>query len=194
MPPGIVDARDMDVPPGNAPTRMFPVVHAGSIPGVNLDAWSLSTFGEVRRPREFRWAELLRLPREHRTVDLHCVAGWSVMGSVWEGVPLREILARSEPHNEATFIMFHCDGGYTTGVPLAIADDVLLAIRRNGEDLSPEHGYPLRVIVAGRYAWKSAKWLRRIELMPAERCGYREWYGYHNNADPWQEQRFTSAE
>ena len=183
------DERANLVPSGNWPTRLFPVVHQGVIPVVDLSSWSLSVTGEVFDELHLGWSDFMALSREEREIDLHCVAGWSVMGSCWEGVSLRTLLTLTSFRNDARYIMLHCDGGYTTGVPLAAADDMLLAVRRNGATLAPEHGFPVRAVVSGRYAWKSAKWLRRIELMPAERAGYREWYGYHPNADPWQEER-----
>ena len=181
------------IPPGNYVTQRWPVLHAGSIPPFNAATWDLTTFGLVDHPLTLSYADVLALPRVQVTSDFHCVTRWSTLDNHWEGVSFRELLRRTKPTDEARYVTFHCDGSYTANLPLSVLDndDVLLAFARNGEPLTPEHGYPLRAIVPKRYAWKSAKWLRGIEFMAHDRAGFWERYGYHNNADPWREERFA---
>ena len=123
--------------------------------------------------------------------DIHCVTRWSKLDTVWPGVPVSEVLGRAGVHEDVTHVMAYSDGGYTTNMPLEVIldDDVLLAHTYDGKPLEPDHGAPLRLLVPKRYFWKSAKFLRKLELMPADRMGFWELNGYHNDADPWAEQR-----
>lgn len=181
------------VPPGQYLTERWPVLHHGGIPSFNPATWDLRVFGLVEEPLRFTWDEFLALPRVTITADMHCVTRWSKLDNTWEGVSAREIVERARPTPEARFVLFHADGGYTANIPFAaFADeDVLLAIAHNGEELAPEHGYPLRAVVPKRYAWKGAKWLRAIEFLAQDRLGFWEKYGYNNDADPWREERFA---
>lgn len=117
--------------------------------------------------------------------DMLCVTRWSKLVNDWDGVAFRTIAELAHPQLSARFITFHCDGGYTTNVPLDVGgdDDVVFAMKRDGEVLSPDHGYPLRAVIPMRYAWKSAKWIRAVEFMTEDRLGYWERYGYSNSAD-----------
>jgi DMSO/TMAO reductase YedYZ molybdopterin-dependent catalytic subunit len=125
--------------------------------------------------------------------DIHCVTTWSKLDTKWEGVLFRELMDSVEVNPEARFVMVHCEQGFTTSVPLEVLmdDDVLLAYRYDDQSLTPEHGYPLRLVVPKKYFWKSAKWVRGLELMAQDRLGFWEVRGYHNSADPWKEERYS---
>jgi DMSO/TMAO reductase YedYZ molybdopterin-dependent catalytic subunit len=181
------------VPPGQYPTDRWPVLHVGAVPGFDPATWDVQVFGLVERPMRLTWAELQALPTVEITADMHCVTRWSKLGNRWEGVALRHLLDLAGVKPQARYLVFHCEGGYTANLPLEVAggDDVLLALKHGGEPLAPEHGFPLRAVVPKRYAWKSAKWLRGIELLAEDRPGFWEQYGYSNSADPWQEERFA---
>jgi DMSO/TMAO reductase YedYZ molybdopterin-dependent catalytic subunit len=185
---GIDPAR---VPPGQYLTERFPVLTVGPNPAYDLGAWDFGVFGEVEDELQLSWDELLALPQKDVTVDIHCVTRWSKLDTAWRGVPARELLERARPKPAATHVMAYSDGGYTTNLPLAVLyeDDVLLAHTYDGKPLEPDHGAPLRLLVPKRYFWKSAKFLRKLELMSEDRMGFWELNGYHNDADPWQEQR-----
>ena len=182
------------IPPGQtltAPDR-WPLLQFGPVPRADLLAWDLKVIGLVENELSLTYDELRALPRTEVTADIHCVTGWSRLGDRWSGVSIQEILRRCRPTEEATHVMAHCEFGYTTSVPLEVLDDddVLLCYGWNGNDLSEEHGFPLRLFVPKKYFWKSAKWLRGLEFMPRNRLGFWEQRGYHDEADPWLEQRF----
>jgi len=179
------------VPPGQYLTERFPVLTYGPNPPVDLDSWSLSVDGEVDAPFSLRWDELHALPQAEVTTDIHCVTRWSKLDTTWTGVRVRDLLERARVRPTGTHVMAHCDGGYTTNVPLEalLDDDVMVAHTYGGEPLEPDHGAPLRLLVPKRYFWKSAKFLRQLEVMSEDRMGFWELNGYHNDADPWQEQR-----
>ena len=181
------------VPPGQFVTPRWPILHHGSVPPFDPATWDFRVFGLVEESLRFTWEEFLALPRVTVTGDLHCVTRWSKLDNTWEGVAARELMKRAGVRPDARFVLFHAEGGYTANLPLATFDDddVVLALKHNGEDLTPEHGYPLRAVVPKRYAWKSAKWLRGIELLAADRPGFWEEYGYSSSADPWREERFA---
>ena len=182
------------VPPGQVLTDKFPVLHFGRVPDYgDLSGWDFRVWGEVEHHMELTWPELRGLPVTQRTLDIHCVTRWSKLDTPWEGVAFTEMAARVRPTSRARFVIFHSEGGFTANVPLATAmqPDCLLAWSYDGEPLTPEHGYPLRAIVPGTYFWKSAKWLRGIELSAEDRPGFWERNGYHNDADPWKEQRYS---
>ena len=186
--------RELDpdrVPPGQYLTDGFPVLTVGRNPKVDLNNWDFEVFGGVENRFKVSWDELMALPQKEVTTDIHCVTRWSKLDTVWRGVPVRDVLERAGIHEDATHVMAYSDGGYTTNMPLEIAldDDVLLAHTYDGKPLERDHGAPLRLLVPKRYFWKSAKFLRKLELMPADRMGFWELNGYHNDADPWQEQR-----
>ena len=163
----------------------------GDIPPFDLATWDLKVFGAVERDLDLSWDELQALPQKDVVTDIHCVTRWSKLDTAWRGVPVSALLAEAGLRDDATHLMAYCDGGYSTNLPLPVAldDDVLLAHTYDGKPLEPEHGAPLRLLVPKRYFWKSAKFLRRIEVMTADRMGFWELNGYHNDADPWQEHR-----
>lgn len=184
------------VPPGQYVTEKFPVLHYGDVPHYSdLEReWDLRVWGSLAEERRWSFAELCALPRVVRTMDIHCVTRWSKIDTTWEGVLFREFLKHIPPLDPATkFVIAHAENNFTANMPLEILldDDALLAYKYNGEELEPEHGYPLRLIVPKKYFWKSAKWLRGLEFALEDRLGFWERYGYHNNADPWNEERYA---
>jgi len=182
------------LPPGQVVTNKLPVLHVGSILPFNPQRWDFRIFGLVEEEVVFSYQEFMSLPKVEIVSDFHCVTRWSRLGNIWEGVSFREVMNHIKPKPEAKYVMVHCDGGYTTNLPLQalLDDDVLFAYGLDGQDLSPEHGWPLRLVVPKRYAWKSAKWVRGLEFMEDDRPGYWESRGYHNDGDPWKEERYAN--
>jgi len=178
-------------PPGQYLTDKFPVLHYGSVPPVDLARWDFRAWGEVDAPLTLTWDQLHALPRKTQTVDIHCVTRWSKLDTTWEGVPTSAILELARVRPSASHVVAHCEQGYTTNLPLAVLadDDVILADTYDGKPLEPEHGWPLRLLVPKRYFWKSAKWVRGLEFLDHDERGFWERYGYHNDADPWREER-----
>ena len=181
------------LPPGQVLTEKWPVLHHGQVPKVDLATWDLRIDGLVEQPARWTWEEFQQLPRVQVRSDIHCVTRWSKYDNTWEGVSIRELFRRVVARPEARFAIVHADPSYTTNLPLTelIQDDVLLADRHDGAPLTPEHGWPVRLVVPRRYFWKSAKWVRGFELVAHDRPGFWEQNGYHNEADPWREERFS---
>lgn len=187
--------RDERIPPGQSRTRKWPVLHYGFVPQVSTDRWRLEIGGLVDHPFSLTWDEFQQLPRVRVFADFHCVTQWSRLGNLWEGVSAREIMQRAGVQPEARYVVATgYDSGWTTNLPLAdfSATDVLLADRHDGEPIDADHGGPCRLMVPLLYAWKSAKWLKRIDFVAENRPGYWEQNGYHNHGDPWTEERFSS--
>ena len=180
------------IPPGQYYTDKWPVLHAGGVPSVDLAAWDFRVFGLVRNPIRLSFDELLAVGKQEQSSDIHCVTRWTRLDMPWKGVPMRAVLDLVEPVESARFVIAHAEQGFTTNLPLEAieADDAMLAYEADGAPLTPEHGYPLRLLVPSRYFWKSAKWLRGLEITDVDRPGFWEGYGYHNDADPWQEERY----
>jgi DMSO/TMAO reductase YedYZ molybdopterin-dependent catalytic subunit len=185
--------REPRLPPGQVLTDKWPVLHYGQVPEADLARWDFRVHGQVETAVRWTWDEFKALPRVSVRSDIHCVTRWSRYDNLWEGVSLREVFRHVTALPSARFAIVHAEQGYTTNLPLAelIQDDVLLADMHDGAPLAPEHGYPLRLVVPRRYFWKSAKWVRGIELVAADRPGFWEQNGYHNEADPWREERFS---
>lgn len=186
-------AHDERVPPGQFLTERFPVLHYGPTAQYDsLDDWTLRSFGLVAAERVFTWADLMAMPAVTQTVDIHCVTRWSKLDTTWTGVPWRTFVQDLGVKPEATHVLAHCEHGYTTNIALDVLDDddTMLAYRYAGEPLEAQHGYPLRLLVPKKYFWKSAKWLRGVEFMAADRPGFWEKHGYHMEGDPWREERF----
>ena len=181
------------LPPGQSVTLDFPVLHYGPTPGFNEATWDLRVFGDVDQEMRWTWNEFLKLPAVKQTVDIHCVTRWSKFDTLWEGVRFSEFIKLFGVKPSAKYVIAHCEYGYTTNVPLAdmLDDDVLLAYKFDGQPLVQEHGFPLRTLVPKRYFWKSAKWLRALEFSPADKPGFWENAGYHNEGDPFQEERYS---
>jgi len=187
--------REGRLPPGQALTLEWPVLHHGSVPRFDSETWDFRTFGLVEKPLRLTWEEFLNLPRVEVTADFHCVTRWSRFDNRWEGVPFRALCDLTKPRREATHVLVHAEEGFTANVPLPdlFADDVLFAFQHDGEPLPAEHGGPLRLVVPKLYAWKSAKWVRGLEFLPHDRAGFWEQNGYHMYGDPWKEQRFDTG-
>jgi DMSO/TMAO reductase YedYZ molybdopterin-dependent catalytic subunit len=182
------------VPPGQHLTAGWPVLHVGSVPTVDLDEWRLVLTGRVRQRTVLTFADLQALPRAECTSDLHCVTGWSRLDNAWEGVAVRDVLTRAEPRPEASHAIVSGHPAYSANLSLEVlgADDVLLAWRHDGAPLTPEHGGPVRLVVPARYGWKSVKWVTEVRLTDRDVPGYWEERGYHDEADPWREQRYRA--
>lgn len=191
------------MPPGQALTQKFPVLHYGSVPPFDSQTWSFKIWGEVEKPATFSWAEFDAIPKTTLKLDIHCVTRWSKFDTEWQGVHLKTLIDKGfvKVRDGVTHVMQHAENGFSTNLPLKVmlADNFLLATHFNGEPISPDHGFPLRGIVGaipGRqdlvtpYFWKGAKWLRGLEFMKADRPGFWEEAGYHNNGDVWKEERF----
>ncbi|MCU1659620.1 MAG: Sulfite oxidase-like oxidoreductase [Pseudonocardiales bacterium] len=181
---------DTTLPPGQYLTHDFPVLSAGPTPRIPLDRWEFTVMTEAGVVRRWSWAELLALPSETPTVDLHCVTKWSKLSTDWEGVSLDTLLG--DVDTAADYALVRSYGGYTTNLPL---EDLLdgkawIAYRYDGEELPSEHGGPARLLIPHLYLWKSAKWVRGIELLIEDEPGFWESLGYHNYGDPWREQRY----
>ncbi len=178
------------VPPGQYVTTDFPVLSAGPTPRTPLDGWTFTLRGAVETPVSWTWREFMQLPRETVTRDIHCVTKWSKLDTVWTGVSLDTLL--SHVRTGARFATAWSDGGYTTNLPLEdlTGGKAWVAFEFGGEPLDPEHGGPARLLVPHLYFWKSAKWVRGIELTTHDEPGFWERNGYHDRGDPWQEQRY----
>jgi len=180
------------LPPGQYLTEKWPVLHAGTVPQTDLATWEFKVFGEVEEPLTLTYEGLMALPQTEITVDIHCVTRWSRFDTSFKGVHWRELAKLAKPNPSARFALAHAEQGFTANIPLeALEDDnSLIAWEADGAPLEPEHGWPLRLVVPSRYFWKSAKWLRGLELLPEDQPGFWERYGYHNDADYWKEQRY----
>jgi DMSO/TMAO reductase YedYZ molybdopterin-dependent catalytic subunit len=180
------------LPPGQRLTDGWPILHYGSIPRIDLATWEFRIFGLVKHEVRLNWAQFLELAQAKVRSDIHCVTTWSKYDNDWEGVLFRDLLAMAEPLPEAKHVMFHSYGGYTTNVPIdeMQGDLDMLAYKHNGQPLEPDHGGPVRGVIPDLYFWKSAKWVRGMELIPQDRPGFWEMYGYHMHGDPWTEERY----
>jgi DMSO/TMAO reductase YedYZ molybdopterin-dependent catalytic subunit len=185
--------RQERVPPGQELTEKWPALHYGFVPKIDINQWQFRIFGLVEKERRLSYAEFTALPMVKVYSDIHCVTGWSKLDNLWEGVSSSQIreLVRILP--EAKFVMVHSTGGFSTNLSLGdfFQPDVLFAIKHNGEPLTKEHGYPLRLVVPRLYFWKSAKWVSGVEFMAEDKRGFWESGGYHNHGDPWKEERYS---
>jgi len=183
-------------PPGQILTDKFPVLSYGPTPHFNPKTWDFKVFGLVEEPIRLSYEEFRALPQTRHVSDFHCVTTWSRLDNAWEGVRIADVMVRVKVKPEARHAVIHCDCGYTTNLPLAelLDDDVILAHRHERRDLEPDHGFPLRLVVPKLYGWKSAKWVRAIEFTDQDRRGFWEVRGYHNDADPWKEERYSFQE
>jgi DMSO/TMAO reductase YedYZ molybdopterin-dependent catalytic subunit len=180
------------LPPGQYLTEKWPVLHAGDVPKTDLATWDLKIWGEVETPVTLSFEQLRALPATDLTIDIHCVTRWSRFDTRFKGVRWRELAALCSPKESARFVVAHAEQGYTANVPLAALEDenALVVYEADGEPLTPDHGWPVRLFIPSKYFWKSAKWLRGIELSPVDKPGFWERYGYNNDADYWKEERY----
>jgi DMSO/TMAO reductase YedYZ molybdopterin-dependent catalytic subunit len=181
------------LPPGQSPTIKWPVLTVGSTPSVATDRWILSVDGAVEAPYVLNWQQLRGEPVTGWTGDIHCVTRWSRFGMNWRGVDVRALLERARPAADATHLLAHCYGGYTTNLPLSdvLERPALIAYEADGEALEPEHGGPARLLVPHLYLWKSAKWIQRLQLLDHDELGFWERNGYHHRGDPWRQERYS---
>jgi len=181
------------LPPGQYLTEKWPVLHAGTVPETDLATWDFRVFGEVEHELVLGYDELRALPATGIVVDIHCVTRWSRFDTSFKGVHWRELAKLVRPKPSAQFVVAHAEQGFTSNVPLTAieADEALIAWGADGTPLTPEHGWPVRLVVPSRYFWKSAKWLRGLELRSTDQPGFWERYGYHNDADYWKEERYA---
>jgi DMSO/TMAO reductase YedYZ molybdopterin-dependent catalytic subunit len=179
------------VPPGQWLTEKWPVLHYGSVPQIQAEEWSLRIWGEVEEERVLDWGAFSALPRAERASDIHCVTRWSRLDNRWGGVAVADVMATVRIGPAATHAILHAFGGWTTNLPLDdfIRADNLFATHHDGEPLTPQHGAPVRVVIPHLYFWKSAKWVRGVELVAGDRPGFWEQNGYHMRGDPWNQER-----
>jgi DMSO/TMAO reductase YedYZ molybdopterin-dependent catalytic subunit len=184
------------IPPGQRLVKGWPVLHYGPIPRFDEADWNLEISGLVDSPYSLSYSDLKDLGPGTVKADMHCVTGWSTLDNEWEGIPFRVLAEKAGPKPEAAWVLTHCDYGYTSNLSLKamLDDDILVAWGHNGQPLAPEHGFPLRLVVPKRYAWKSAKWLRGLEFIDRNKRGFWEVRGYHMHAEPWREERYSYQE
>ena len=179
------------LPPGQYLTERFPVLHVGDVPSYAPGEWNLAVGGMVERPFVIDLDELKTMPSVTLTFDIHCVTKWSKFDTTWTGVRVRDLLERAGVQRGATHVMEHAEYGYTTNVPLAdiTTDEAIVAYAFEGEEIEPIHGGPVRIVVPHLYFWKSAKWVRGLEVRGSDAPGFWEQNGYHMYGDPFLEQR-----
>ena len=186
------------LPPGQYETRDFPVLSAGPTPRTPIAVWDFTLRAVDGQSARWTWDELMALPREKITVDIHCVTKWSKFGTGWEGISIDSLISAASPRGvrPAPYVMARSDGGYTTNVPLADLTNgkAWIAFSYGDAPLAPEHGGPARLLVPHLYFWKSAKWVRELRFMEGDAPGFWESLGYHNYGDPWREQRYAGDE
>ena len=185
--------REQRVPPGQKLTERWPALHYGSVPKIDTSQWTFTISGLVEKELKLSYKEFMSLPMVKVFSDIHCVTGWSQMDNLWEGVSASTIRELADILPEAKFIIVRSEGGFTTNLTLGdfFQPDVLFAVKHNNQPLSPEHGYPVRLVVPRLYFWKSAKWVTGVELTVEDSPGFWESHGYHNHGDPWKEERYS---
>lgn len=182
------------IPPNQKVTTGWPVLHYGNVPVYHdMSQWDLQIVGLVEQPMSLSYDDLLSLPKKTTENDIHCVTGWSKLDNRWEGVSTKDVVEKAGIKSSAKYVMLHAEEGWSTNLPIDdfLADTSLLAHTHNGEPLTPEHGYPIRVVIPHLYFWKSCKWLRAIEFRDTNKPGFWEKNGYHMYGDPFSEQRFS---
>ena len=184
---------DPTVPPGQRVTDGFPVLHVGDVPKIDPKTYRLAFTGLLENPFEISCDELRALPSTEYRGDIHCVTRWSKKDTVWRGTLFRTLVERARPLATATYAIQYADNDYTTNLPLAamLDDDVLVAWEFDGQPIEPIHGGPVRMFVPKLYFWKSSKWINRVDFTDHDVKGFWETRGYHNEADPWKEERYS---
>jgi len=181
------------LPHGQRSVENLPVLDLGIQPEIAPEMWTLQLAGEIDAPQTIDWQNFMKLPQREVIADIHCVTHWTRFDVRWQGVAAKEIIALARPNSEVKFVVLHSADGYTTNLPLDVLldDDVLFANQLDGEAVPLEHGGPVRVVVPKRYFWKSAKWVTAIHFHLTDQPGYWEVRGYHNDAEPFKEQRYS---
>ncbi len=181
------------VPPGQRVTDKWPVLHSGNIPDIDITTWKLTIFGLANKKVEIDYNQFIALPRVKIYSDIHCVTGWSKLDNLWEGVGTSILRDLTGIDSKAGYAIIHAAFDFTTNLSLNdfFQPDVLFAIKHNDEALTPQHGYPARLVVPRLYFWKSAKWVTGIEFTAEDRPGFWESRGYHDHGDPWKEERYS---
>ena len=181
-----------ELPPSQVWGKRFVIYAALGVPRINPSEWRLKVDGLVTAPLEYTYEQIISMPQDNEVRSFHCVTKWSIKDVAWEGVKLKRLLEPAGIRPEADWLTFHCAEGYSAPVPLedALMEDSVLAFKLNGKPLSAEQGFPARPFIPALYAWKSAKWVNRMELISGYKDGYWETYGYHERADVWEEERF----
>jgi DMSO/TMAO reductase YedYZ molybdopterin-dependent catalytic subunit len=182
------------IPPGQQLTVKWPVLHYGNVPRVDLEKWTFKVDGLVETPYTWTWEQFLAMPAAVRKNDIHCVTRWTKLDNTWEGIPVRDVLAQVRPRAEATHVLVSAEHGFTANLPLSDFDreENLFARLHDGEELTKEHGWPLRLVVPHLYFWKSVKWVRGLTFLDHDEPGFWERNGYHMRGDPWTEERYSS--
>jgi len=180
------------LPPGQRLVEGFPVLHYGGVPKISPEEWSLRIFGLVEKERALSFAEFLAQPQATILSDVHCVTGWTRLDNLWEGVRTSVLKSLVRPLPDARFAIIYASGGFSTNLTLDdfFQEDALFAVKHDGRQLAPEHGFPVRLVVPRLYFWKSAKWVTGVEFTAEDRPGFWETHGYHNRGDPWKEERY----
>jgi DMSO/TMAO reductase YedYZ molybdopterin-dependent catalytic subunit len=180
------------LPPNQHWSKKWIIYAALGVPRIEASVWRLKVDGHVKTPTEYTYAELTGTEQTRYSKSFQCVTQWAIENPFWEGVKIKDVVARTEPSLDAKWVMFHCADGYSAPVPTedALADDAIIAFKIDGRPLSAEQGYPARPFFPNLYGWKSAKWLNRIEFIDQYKDGYWEMYGYHERANVWEEERF----
>jgi DMSO/TMAO reductase YedYZ molybdopterin-dependent catalytic subunit len=182
------------IPPGQQLTVKWPVLHYGSVPTIDLAKWTFRIDGLVEKPVTLSWEQFQALPRSKRFNDIHCVTRWTKLDNTWEGVPVSEVLKLATPKSGASHVLIHAEQGFTANLALTDLnrEENIFAFKHDGEELSHEHGWPLRLVVPHLYFWKSVKWVRGLEFLDHDVPGFWEQNGYHMRGDPWTEERYSS--
>jgi len=183
------------MPPGQFYAKQWAIYSVLGVPEIKLETWRLSVTGLVQKELSLSFDGLQRLPKVKLTRDVHCVTAWSIKDVVWEGVAFRELARLAGIRPEARWVMFHSADGYTAPVPLedAMVEDSVIAIKMNGDPISKEQGFPARPFIPHLYAWKSAKWLTKIEFLKDYKDGYWEAFSYNERGNVFEEERFKSG-
>lgn len=195
--PGVIYSPDTlranRIPPGQTETSAWPQVQSGSTPALSLQNWSFTLSGEIENPLTMSYAEFTALKTEKVFSDIHCVTRWTRLGNLWEGYSAQMLADMAGLKASARYAIVSGYGGFTTNLPLSdfLQPDVLFAVKHDDADLSPEHGWPLRLVVPRLYFWKSAKWVTGIEFSATDKPGFWESRGYNNHGDPWKEERYS---
>ena len=181
------------IPPGQKLVESFPVLHYNGIPNFDADKWTFRIQGLVEKERKLSFNEFISLPHVKVFSDIHCVTGWSKLDNIWEGISSSEIRKLVDIKQEAKYVMIYCSDDYYTNLSFEdfFQSDILFALKFDNEDVSLEHGYPVRLVVPRLYLWKSAKWVNGIQFLAKDTPGFWESRGYHNHGDPWKEERYS---